>query len=84
MSFMSQSLNQGRKFTMASAVNALQLADVPLKIYPYSRPMWPVPSHPPGRGAHLGSSEKLIISDMMSKSKLNQNKIIYMYLFASV
>ena len=53
---------QGRKLstaTTATAVDALQLAEVPLKIDPYSRPKWPVPSHPPGRGAPLGSSEKL-------------------------
>ena len=50
---------QGRKLSTATAVDALQLAEVPLKIDPYSRPKWPVPSHPPGRGAPLGSSEKL-------------------------
>ena len=50
---------QGRKLstaTAASAIDALQLAEVPLKIYLYSRPMWP---GPPGRGAPLGFSEKL-------------------------
>ena len=69
---------------MVRAVDALQLAEVLLKIYPYSRPKWPVTSHLPDRGATLGSSEKLTISDMKSGPKLSQNKIIYMYLFASV
>ena len=39
-------LLQGRKLstaTAASAIDALQLAEVPLKIYPYSRTKWPGP-----------------------------------------
>ena len=50
------SYKQGRKLstaTTATAVDALQLAEVPLKIDPYSRPKWPVPSHPPGRGEEV-------------------------------
>ena len=42
---------QSRKLSTATAVDALQLAEVPLKLYPYSQTKWPVPSHPPGRGA---------------------------------
>ena len=48
---------QGMKISTASAIDALQLAEVPSKIYPYSRPKWPVPPHTPDRGAPLGSDK---------------------------